>query len=277
MNGEDNMDDKAQVRDFWDRASCGEDLYLHGSEAADFAAQAQARYRLEPYIPDFARFAEAKGRKVLEIGVGLGADHEQFARAGAELSGIDLTPRAIANTRQRLAVMGLHSDLREGDAENLPFDANSFDIVYSWGVIHHSPNTPRAAQEILRVLRPGGRFAVMIYQRHSMIGYMLWLRYALARGRPFTSLDTIYSRYLESPGTKAYSPAEARALFAGAEGITVSSVLTHGDLLEGAAGQRHEGAVLALARRIWPRRLIRALLPNHGLFLMISGTKPQAH
>lgn len=270
------MDGKAEVRDFWDRASCGEDLYLHGSSAEDFAAQAEERYRLEPYIPGFAQFEAARGKRVLEIGVGLGADHERFARAGADLTGIDLTERAIANTRQRLAVMGLKSDLREGDAENLPFDANSFDIVYSWGVIHHSPNTPRAAQEILRVLRPGGRFAAMIYQRHSMVGYMLWLRYALARGRPFTSLDTIYARYLESPGTKAYSPAEARALFAGAEGIAVSSVLTHGDLLEGAAGQRHEGAVLALARKFWPRGLIRAMLPNHGLFLMISGTKPHS-
>jgi SAM-dependent methyltransferase len=269
------MDGKAEVRDFWDRASCGEDLYLAGQDASDFDAQAAGRYRLEPYIADFARFDEAKGKSVLEIGVGLGADHERFARAGAKLSGIDLTPRAITNTKSRFAAHGLESDLRVGDAEALPFADDSFDIVYSWGVIHHSPQTHKAAGEILRVLKPGGRFSVMIYQRHSMVGYMLWLRYALAAGKPFTSLDTIYAAHLESPGTKAYSPAQAKALFASATNVRVSSVLTHGDLLEGAAGQRHEGKVLAFARTIWPRRLIKALLPNHGLFLMIDGIKPK--
>lgn len=264
---------KEQVRDFWDEAACGEDLYLAGTAAEDYAAQAEQRYALEPYIADFAGFAAAKDKDVLEIGVGLGADHQRFAAAGARLSGIDLTERAILHTRQRLALFGLASDLRVGDAERLPFGDDSFDLVYSWGVIHHSPATEAAAREILRVLRPGGRFAVMIYHRRSLIGYMLWLRYALLRGRPLTSLDQIYARHLESPGTKAYSPAEARALFPGAAEVEVRTILTHGDLLEGKAGQRHEGPLLALARRIWPRRLIRRLMPEHGLFLLIEGRK----
>lgn len=268
------MNTKDDVRDFWDRASCGEDLYLAGQDASDFAAQANDRYRLEPYIADFAKFDGAKDKSVLEVGVGLGADHERFARAGAVLTGIDLTARAISNTKRRFALNGLESELHVGDAEALPFANDSFDIVYSWGVIHHSPDTSTAAREILRVLKPGGRFAVMIYHRHSMVGYMLWLRYAFAMGKPFTSLDTIYAEKLESPGTKAYSPAEAKGLFSGASDVRVSNVLTHGDLLEGGAGQRHEGKILALARAIWPRRLIKMLLPNHGLFLMIEGIKP---
>ena len=264
---------KEQVRDFWDEAACGESLYLKGSAAADYAAQSAQRYALEPYIADFARFDAAKDKDVLEIGVGLGADHQRFAAAGARLSGVDLTERAIRHTRQRLALFGLTSDLRVGDAERLPYGDCSFDLVYSWGVIHHSPATDAAAREILRVLRPGGRFAVMIYHRRSLVGYMLWLRYALLRGRPFTSLDEIYARYLESPGTKAYSPDEARALFPDAVAVKVRTVLTHGDLLQGKAGQRHEGPLLALARRIWPRRLIERLLPGHGLFLLIEGRK----
>ena len=85
----------------------------------------------------------------------------------------------------------------------------------------------------------------MIYQRRSLVGYMLWLRYALLRGRPFKSLDWVHHHYLESPGTKAHSPEEARQLFAGAVDIKVHSVLTHGDLLEGQAGQRHRV-------RCWP-------------------------
>lgn len=264
---------KEAVRSFWDAASCGEELYLAGSEAEDFEQQAKARYQLEPYIADFAGFTKTSGQRVLEIGVGLGADHEQFARAGARLTGIDLTDRAIENTRRRLSVFGLASDLKVADAEKLPFADGSFDMVYSWGVIHHSPDTPQAAREILRVLAPGGRFAVMIYHRYSMVGYMLWLRYGLARLRPFTSLDTIYSRYLESPGTKAYSVEEAKALFAGAKDVRAWTVLTHGDLLEGAAGQRHTGAVLSLARKVWPRGLIRKTMPTQGLFLLVQGTK----
>lgn len=265
---------KDSVREFWNEASCGEALYLDGRAASDFNAQAAERYRLEPYIADFAGFASARGETILEIGVGLGADHQRFAEAGAVLTGVDLTERAIANTAERFRVMGLTSDLRVADAEQLPFADASFDRVYSWGVIHHSPDTPQAAQEILRVLRPGGRFAVMVYHRRSFVGYMLWLRYALARGRPLTSLDTIYAEHLESPGTKAYSHVEGAALFAGAEDIIVRSVLTHGDLLESEAGQRHRGFALSLAKKVWPRGLIRRFFPTQGLFLLISGRKP---
>ena len=123
------------------------------------------------------------------------------------------------------------------------------------------------------MLKPGGRFTVMIYQRRSLVGLMLWLRYALLAGRPFTSLDQIYARYLESPGTKAYSLAEGRALFAGAGTVQSWSELTHGDLLSSGAGQRHEGRLLNLARRIWPRRLLARFMPGWGLFLLIAGEK----
>ena len=169
--------------------------------------------------------------------------------------------------------MGLVSDLRVGDAENLPFPDNAFDIVYAYGVLHHSPDTPKAAREAMRVLKPGGRFIVMIYHRQSFVGYMLWLRYAFAKGKPFTSLDTIYANYLESPGTKAYSPAEARAMFDGAIDMTVETRLSFGDLLDGPAGQRHEGRALALARKYWPRRLIKAVFPKRGLLMLIDGRK----
>ena len=83
---------------------------------AGYAAQAKARYALEPYIRDFARFEETRGLRVLEIGVGLGADHQQFAEAGADLWGIDLTERAVEHTRRRLAAFGLNSHLAVGDA-----------------------------------------------------------------------------------------------------------------------------------------------------------------
>lgn len=118
----------------------------------------------------------------------------------------------------------------------------------------------------------------MIYQRRSIVGFMLWLRYALMRLRPWTSLDEVYGRYMESPGTKAYSVEEAERMFqsAGFEQVRVRTVLTHGDLLESAAGQRHRGPLLTLARLFWPRRLIRALFARRGLFMLISSVKASA-
>lgn len=265
--------EKQAVQDFWDRASCGEDLYLHGTDREGYLEQARRRYQLEPFIEPFAKFAGSKGQRVLEVGVGLGADHQRFAEAGADLTGIDLTPRAIAHSSRRLGLFGLSSRLQTGDAENLPFEDGSFDVVYSWGVIHHSPNTPRAVAEIHRVLRTGGVARVMIYHKWSLVGYMLWLRYALLRLRPWLSLATVYADYLESPGTKAYSKRQARAMFAAYSTVHIETLLTHADLLESAAGQRHAGVVLAMARALWPRALLRKIARQHGLCMLITAVK----
>ena len=146
-------------------------------------------------------------------------------------------------------------------------------MVYSWGVIHHSPDTPKAVDEIYRVLKNGGKAKVMIYHKRSMIGYMLWLRYALFKLKPLTSLDTLYANYLESPGTKAYSVKEAKRLFNKFGNLKIDTVLTHGDLLASDAGQRHSGILLDIARKIYPRFLVKRLFSKHGLFMLISATK----
>lgn len=265
--------DKDRVQDFWSDASCGEKLYLRGSDRQAYEQQARRRYELEPYIREFARFEEANGKRVLEIGVGLGADHQRFAQAGAELFGVDLTERAIEHTTRRLAAFELTSRLAVGDAERLGFPNEYFDRVYSWGVLHHSPDTPTAIAEVRRVLKRGGSASIMIYHKWSLVGFMLWIRYALLRLQPWLRLRDIYDRYLESPGTKAYSVAEARELFVEFSDVRVWTVLTHGDLLESQAGQRHEGRLLGLARRIWPRRLLKRFFPNLGLFMLIEARK----
>ena len=138
---------------------------------------------------------------------------------------------------------------------------------------HHSPDTPKALFEVWRVLRPGGIAKIMIYHKWSLVGYMLWLRYALMRFRPWTSLANIYSKYLESPGTKAYTVREAREMFSAFKSVDVRIVLTHGDLLESAAGQRHGGILLSVARLIWPRNLLRKWAKGHGLFILIQAIK----
>lgn len=268
------MTSKKDVRDFWDETACGEKLYLEGLNLEGFRKQAETRYELEPFIIPFADFEAARGKRVLEIGVGLGADHQRFAEAGAILTGVDLTPRAIAMTRLRFEKLGLRSDLNVGDAENLDYPDNSFDIVYSWGVIHHSPETQKAANEIFRVLKPGGVAKVMIYHKYSLVGVMLWLRYALLVGRPFTSLATIYAQYLESPGTKAYSESDAQSLFRQFENVSIRIQLSHGDLLTSQAGQRHGGALLNIARFIWPRWFFKRFCRRNGLGMLIQATKP---
>lgn len=262
------------VRAFWDAAACGEELLLKELSVAGYQAQAAERYRIEPYIKSFAGFDQVAGKRVLEIGVGLGADHEQFARGGAMLTGVDITPRAVTRTAERFALMGLISDIQVANAEELPFADMSFDHVYSWGVLHHTPDTAKAIAEALRVLKPGGAYRIMIYNKWSVIGLMLWTRYALLVGRPWRNLTHVYAEHLESPGTKAYTPAQAKAmLMPFTKDVITNVVLTHGDLLESGAGQRHQGGMLTLARKIWPRWLLRRVAQNNGLFLLLQGTK----
>jgi len=269
----DAPDLKAEVRGFWDAASCGE-VYAEGLSAEQrFRAQAEARYRLEPYICGFARFEEGSGRDVLEIGVGMGADHLEWAKSGPRrLVGVDLTPRAVAWTDQRLATYGFASELKEGDAEHLPFPDESFDIVYSWGVLHHSPDTPQAFREAHRVLRPGGSLRAMIYHRPSVVGLMLWARHGLAAGHLGLSLTDVYARHLESPGTKGYTVAEARRLVAPFGASEIRTAVSFGDLLLGEVGQRHVGRGLTLAKRFWPRPLVRRMSAL-GLYLLIGAKK----
>ena len=264
---------KQKVKNFWNEASCGEDLLLKKTDKAGYAAQANERYRLEPYIIPFAGFSDFSGKKVLEIGVGLGADHQRFAEANAILSGIDLTERAVRHSRYRLKLFGLNSDLNVNDAEKLDFNDNTFDLVYSWGVIHHSPNPQVVVNEILRVLKPNGIARIMIYHKWSVIGFMLWIRYGLFSLKPLMSMTQVYSNYLESPGTKAYSIKEANDLFSNFTNIQISTILTHGDLLTSGAGQRHGGLFLSIARNIWPRVFIRRFLKNSGLFMLINAKK----
>jgi ubiquinone/menaquinone biosynthesis C-methylase UbiE len=160
---------KSQVRDFWNENPCGakftSDVEFGSREFFD-RVEAH-RYETEWHIRDVAQFDQWRGQDVLEIGCGLGTDAVQFARAGAHYTGVDLTPRAVEIVRGRFALYGLEGTTRVADAENLPFEDATFDVVYSHGVLHHTPDTQRAFDEIYRVLRPGGRAMVMLYHRSS--------------------------------------------------------------------------------------------------------------
>lgn len=135
------------------------------------------------------RFERFRGQRTLEIGVGLGTDHLELAHSGAILTGVDLTPRCVDLTRQRLEQNGLAPDVHVMDAESLDLPDNRFDAVYSFGVLHHTPSTERAFAEVRRVLRPGGVFVGALYSRESFAYARLVLGWALSLRFLRRSLD----------------------------------------------------------------------------------------
>lgn len=159
---------KEQVRAFWQAHPCGTKFTdVEPGSRRFYELVEQHRYATEWHIPAAAGFADAKGKRVLEIGCGLGTDGAQFALAGADYTGIDLTEAAIELARGRFQTFNLPGTFSIGDAEQLEFPNDSFDLVYSHGVLHHTPDIAAAVREIHRVLRPGGRALVMLYHRDS--------------------------------------------------------------------------------------------------------------
>jgi ubiquinone/menaquinone biosynthesis C-methylase UbiE len=259
---------KEAVKDFWNAEPCGT-RYLGGPQ--EFDAHARARYELEPFIFDFAGFPSASGLKVLEIGVGLGADYLEWLKAGAQATGVDLSAASLDRARQRCEAAGFNPDLRIADAEQLPFAGDYFDVVYSYGVMHHSPNTQQCVREALRVLKPGGRAKIMVYHHPSLTGAMLWLRYGLL-GRK--SLRQCVFQNLESPGTKSYTQDEARQLMAGFGDLKFRVEFSAGDLLLHQPSAKFQSAFYRLLWKLFPRFLVRRFGRRFGLFLLISATKP---
>lgn len=225
---------KLQVRSFWEKETCGtnpsitEDAEHYTKEW--FKKIEDYRYFVEPFIFSFAQFTLHYGKKVLEIGVGAGTDHLQWARAGCKLWGVDITNAAIETTRKHLELYGLTSNLQRQDAEELPYEDNFFDIVYSWGVIHHTENPENMVKEIYRVLKPGGLFIGMMYNQHSIVAFKLWIKYALFKGKPMRSFKNVIFHHMESLGTKAYTTKELKLLFREFTTIITIPILTQHDI-----------------------------------------------
>ena len=161
------MDGAAEA--FWSAAQPGFRFATAPRGSREFFEQVERhRYTLEPHIPEIVGFERWTGRDVLEAGCGVATDGLQFARAGARYTGLDLSPVALDLAQRRFELEGAEGRFIRGSVTDLPFDDESFDVVYSHGVIHHVDDTRGAVDELHRVLRPGGSALVMVYHRGSL-------------------------------------------------------------------------------------------------------------
>jgi len=167
---------KRQVQSFWQQSPC-DSWFTEEAQGtpAFYRTLDEHRYQVHPQLAAAADFEQARGKRVLEIGCGCGSEAERFVRAGASYTAVDLTRAAVSITQRRFQLTGLPGRFTQGDAENLPFADGSFDIVYSHGVLHHTPDTPRTIREVHRVLAPGGRAMIMLYYENSF-NYQVNLR-----------------------------------------------------------------------------------------------------
>jgi SAM-dependent methyltransferase len=202
-----------QIKDFWQTHPCGAQLVgdlgeRSRAEYEDFFQRYdEFRYTKESHILNNLDQIDFAGKRVLEIGLGQGADGEQIARRGANYSGVDLTEEAVKRTSMRFELRELTFErIEQRSAPELPFDDNSFHIVFSHGVLHHIPEIGAAQKEIARVLKPDGRLIAMLYAKWSL-NYLLSISIARRVG-----LITMYALNLKPGGVYGDHVANARKM-----------------------------------------------------------------
>jgi 2-polyprenyl-3-methyl-5-hydroxy-6-metoxy-1,4-benzoquinol methylase len=208
----------SQVRDYWNARPCN----LRHSPAPvgtkDYFNQVEARkYFVEPHIPGFAEFERWRGKKVLEIGCGIGTDTINFARNGAKVTTVDLSERSIELARKRAAVFGMGGQIQfyGGNAEELTqfVPVEAYDLIYSFGVIHHTPHPRKVLEQLKEYTRPGTTVKIMVYHRRSY--KVAWILLAEGRGQ-FWKLPELVAKNSEAqtgcPVTYTYTRGEGRKL-----------------------------------------------------------------
>jgi SAM-dependent methyltransferase len=198
-----------QVRAYWSRRPCN---IRHSTKPVGtreyFDEVEERKYFVEPHIPAFADFARWRGKKVLEIGCGIGTDSINFARAGADVTVVDLSHESLEVCVKRFEVFGLTANFYEGDAEHLGefVPVEKYDLVYSFGVIHHTPHPERVMEQLKQYCKPETELRLMLYTKWSW--KVLWIILTYGHGAIWKS-DELVSRYSEaqegSPVTYYYS------------------------------------------------------------------------
>lgn len=225
---------KSQTQDQWNDDACGSHYVEEAQEGTlEWYLEAEAyRYGVYgPWMPNVMEFGRHRGKKVLEVGGGMGTDLAQFARNGAITTDLDLSAGHLEHAKRNFALRGLTGEFVHGDGEELPFPPDSFDVVYSNGVIHHTPDTVGVARDMLRVLKPGGKAIIMVYAENS---WHYWreqvVRLGIEQGRLSKhSMGWIMSGSVEKstkgqrPLVKVYTRKRLRKMFedAGFERISI--------------------------------------------------------
>lgn len=205
------------VRDFWNRRPCNIRHSAKPIGSKEYFDEVEARkYFVEPHIPVFAEFEKWRGKRVLEIGCGIGTDTMNFARAGAEVSAVDLSEKSLEIARYRAGVHGL-SNIRfhHGNAEELTsfLPVEPYDLVYSFGVIHHTPQPERVIEQLQRYCLPGTVLKVMVYHRHSWKAMEVLVRHGRGCFWKFSELLQQYSEAQTGcPVTHSYTRRSVRGL-----------------------------------------------------------------
>lgn len=199
------------VQNYWNTRPCNIRHSQKPVGTKEYFDEVEARkYFVESHIPHFAEFERWNGKKVLEIGCGLGTDTINFARHGAQVTAVDLTEKSLELARQRAKVFGLEDRIRfiQANAEELSSSVpvEPYDLVYSFGVIHHTPHPGKVLDEIRKYITPQSTVKIMVYNRWSW--KVLWILFVYGKGQ-FWKLDRLIAKYSEAqtgcPVTYSYS------------------------------------------------------------------------
>lgn len=165
---------KGEIKNYWNHYPVGENFVEYGAGGVEFFKQYDDfRYRTEGHILTELDKIDFQNKDVLEIGIGQGADAMQIVKRGANYHGIDLTETSVCRIKERFEYFNIpYKEVQVANAENIPYPENTFDIVYTHGVIHHSPNIEKIVDEIYRVLKPNGKAVVMLYHKNSFNYYV---------------------------------------------------------------------------------------------------------
>jgi SAM-dependent methyltransferase len=170
------MPDIEDVKKFWDSRPCNSKHSSKPPGTKEYFDEVELKkFTAEPHIPDFCDFGRWQGQRVLEIGAGIGTMAINFARAGADYTGIELSGESLALTQQRFDVYGYQGKFYQGNAEKLTdfVPVEHYDLVFTWGVVHHSPNPHEILKQAKHYMRPGTILKVMVYAAHSWKNYMI--------------------------------------------------------------------------------------------------------
>jgi ubiquinone/menaquinone biosynthesis C-methylase UbiE len=204
------------VHDFWNSHVNNEYYTVEQRASAAYFDQIETqRYAWHYHLRELFDSLQGSYGRLLEIGCGIGVDSIQLAKCGFDVTAVDLTENALAIAKDYATLRNVSVDFRLGNAENLEFEERSFDFVYSFGVLHHTPDIEASVAEVHRVLKPGGKAYIMLYHRDSIVNgvhRMFWLPYESPRDRDD-----------HCPVVYTYSRRGVRKLFGDFANVTVES------------------------------------------------------